>query len=281
MTTGVFAMVLGAALLHAAWNALVKVHGDRLVLIAIMQISQVAVALAVVPFVAFPTPESWPYIFASTALNTAYFLFLISAYRYGDLSHVYPMARGSAPLIVAVLSVAVVGEILSDQALLSVGLIALGIMSLTLTRGAQGFRDPRAMLYALGTGVLIAGYTVVDGLGARFAESAHSYTFWVHLLNGIPITLLALYLRRGQVSSSVRTSWKLGVLAGLISLLAYWIVIWAMTQAPLALVSAVRETSMVFAVLFGVFFLKERLNLARLASTGLTLIGTVMLKMSK
>lgn len=281
MTTGVFAMVLGAALLHAAWNALVKVNADRLVMIAIMMMSHVAVALLVIPFVAFPTPESWPYIGASTALNTAYCLFLIQAYRHGDLSHVYPIARGAAPLIVAALSIAVVGETLNRQAGLSVLVIALGIMSLAVTRGAGGFKDPRAMVYALGTGVFIAGYTVVDGSGARLAESAHSYTFWVHLLNGIPISLLALYLRRGRVLASVRKAWKVGVLGGIISLLAYWIVIWAMTQAPMALVSAVRETSMVFAVLIGVFVLKERLDLARLASIGTTLIGTVMLKMSR
>jgi len=281
MTTGVFAMVLGAALFHAVWNALVKVNSDRLVMIAIMQTSQIAVAMLIVPFVAFPATASWPYIWASTALNTAYLVFLINAYRYGDLSHVYPIARGSAPLIVAVISVAIVGETLDRQAALSVVLIALGIMSLTLTRGAGGFREPKAMLYAVGTGVFIAGYTVVDGLGARLADSAHSYTFWVHLLNGIPITLLAFYLRRGQISVLVRKSWKLGVLAGIISLLAYWTVIWAMTQAPMALVSAARETSMMFAVLFGVFFLKERLNLARLASTSITLLGTVMIKMPK
>ena len=281
MTTGVFAMVLAAAILHAAWNALVKINADRLVLIAIMMMSQVAVGMLVVPFVAFPTPESWPYIWASTALNTAYCIFLINAYKYGDLSHVYPISRGSAPLIVAVISVSIVGESLNRLAGLSVIVISLGIMSLTLTRGAGGFREPKAMLYALGTGLFIAGYTVIDGLGARLADSAHSYTFWVHLFNGIPITLLALYQRRGQVFASVRKSWKVGILGGIISLLAYWIVIWAMTQAPMALVSAVRETSMVFAVIFGVFVLKERLDLARLASTGLTLIGTVMLKISK
>lgn len=281
MTTGVFAMVLGAALFHAVWNALVKVNADRLIMVAIMMISQAAVAILVVPFVAFPTPESWPYIWASTALHTAYFVFLVNAYRYGDLSHVYPIARGSAPLIVAVVSVAIVGETLSRQAVLSVVLIALGIMSLTLTRGASGFREPKAILFALGTGVFIAGYTVVDGLGGRLADSAHSYIFWLNLFDGIPITVLALYLRRNQVLVQVRTSWKPGVLAGIVSLFAYWIVIWAMTQAPMALVSAVRETSMVFAVLFGVFFLKERLNLARLASMAITLFGTVMIKMSK
>lgn len=250
-------------------------------MMAIMVMSQAAVALPVVPFVAFPTPESWPYIGVSAALSTAYGMFLINAYQYGDLSRVYPISRGTAPLIVAVISVVVVGETLSQQANLSVILIALGIMSLTLTRGGEGFREPRAMLFAVGTGLFIAGYTVVDGMGARLAESAHSYTFWLHLLNGIPITLLALHLRRGQILVSVRKSWKVGVLGGVISLLAYWIVIWAMTQAPIALVSAVRETGMVFAVLIGVFVLKERLDLARLASIGMTLIGTVTLKMSK
>ena len=274
-------MVLGAAVLHATWNALVKVNGDRLVMIAIMMMTHVAVALLAILFVTLPTPESWPYIWASTALNTGYCVFLINAYRYGDLSHVYPISRGSAPLIIAVLSVAVVGETLSRQAGWSVVVIALGIMSLALTRGMAGFREPRAILYAVGTGVFIAGYTVVDGVGARLAESAHSYTFWVHLFNGIPITLLALYMRRGQVFVSVRKAWKVGVFGGIVSLSAYWIVIWAMTQAPIALVSAVRETSMVFAVLIGVVVLRERLDLARLVSMATTLIGTVMLKMSR
>ncbi len=281
MTTGVFAMVLGAAVLHAAWNALVKANADRLVMIAIMMLSQVVVALVVVPFVAFPTQESWPYIWASTVLNTAYCIFLISAYRYGDLSHVYPISRGAAPLIIVVISIAILGETLTRQEGLSVVLIGLGIMSLALTHGAAGFKEPKAILYALGTGAFIAGYTIVDGLGARLAENANSYTFWVHLFNGIPIALLAMYLRRGQVVVSFKRAWKLGVLGGLISLIAYWIVIWAMTQAPIALVSAVRETSMVFAVLIGVFVLRERLDLARLLSICTTLIGTVMLKMSR
>lgn len=281
MTTGVFAIVLAAAVLHAAWNAMVKVNGDRLVMIAIMMMSQVVIGLLVVPFVAFPTPESWPYIWASTVLNTAYCLFLIKAYRYGDLSHVYPLSRGSAPLIVALIAIVFVGEALTMQAGLSVLAIALGIMSLTLTRGAEGLREPRALFYAIGTGFFIAGYTVVDGVGARLAESAESYTFWSHLLNGIPITGLALFLRRGQIRRSLIQGWKPGVFGGLISLLAYWIVTWAMTQAPLAMVSAVRETSIVFALLFGVFFLKEAFNFARLASIAITLFGIAMLKLSR
>lgn len=281
MTSGVFAMVLGAALLHATWNALVKVNTDRLVMVAIMMIAQAAFAALALPFVAFPPAESWPYILASTALHTAYFCSLVMSYRYGDLSHVYPIARGSAPLIVAAISVWVVDEALTRQATLSVVLIALGIMSLTLARGATGFREPRAILYALATGVFIAGYTVVDGLGARSAHSAHSYIFWLNIFDGIPTVLLAFWLTRGRFFSTVQASWKLGVIAGLVSLVAYWIAVWATTVAPLALVSAVRETSMIFAVLLGVLVLKERLNLLRLASITVTLLGAVMLKTSR
>lgn len=281
MTGTVFSMVLGAALLHAVWNALVKVNSDRLIMVAIMMVSQAAIGLLALPFVEFPTSAAWPYIWASTALHTAYFLFLTMAYRYGDLSHVYPISRGLAPLIVAFVSVIYIGDILTRQATLSIVIIALGIMSLTLTRGASGFREPKAIFFALGTGVFIAGYTIVDGLGARLADSAHSYIFWLNIFDGIPITLIALYLRRNQVVAQVRTSWKVGVFSGIVSLMAYWIVLWAMTQAPMAMVSAVRETSMVFAVLFGVFFLKERLNLARLASIIVTLVGAVILKSEK
>ncbi|MCU9849336.1 DMT family transporter [Defluviimonas sp. WL0024] len=281
MTTSVFAMVLGAAFLHAAWNALVKVNVDRLVLIAIMVVSQIGAVLLFLPFVAFPPAAAWPHIWASTAIHTGYFMFLALSYRFGDLSHVYPIARGSAPLIVAAVSVAIIGETLSREAMLSVLVIALGIMSLTLTRGASGFREPKAILFALGTGVFIAGYTVVDGLGARVAGSAHSYIVWLNLFNGLPTLILALLLRRGRFLAQARKSWKPGVVAGIVSLLAYWIVIWAAMLAPLAMVSAVRETGMVFAVLFGVFFLNERLNLARLVSIITTLFGVMFLKISR
>lgn len=258
-----------------------KVNADRLVMVAMMMISEAVVACFALPFVALPTPETWPYIWLSTVLHTAYFMFLIMAYRYGDLSHVYPIARGSSPMLVALLSVVVVGELLSRQATAAVVVISLGVMSLALTRGSNNYRDPKAIFFALGTGLFIAAYTVVDGLGARAAESAHSYVFWLNIFDGIPIIVIALYLRKDQFLSQARVCWKAGVCAGVMSLLAYWIVLWAMTLAPLALVSAVRETSMVFAVVFGVFFLKERLKLMRLISTVVTLIGVVILKVSK
>lgn len=274
-------MVLAAALLHAVWNALVKVNGDRLVVVAVIMFSQTLICLCLLPLVGLPDPGAWPYILGSVALHNGYCLFLVMAYRYGDLSHVYPIARGSAPLIVAVMSAVLVGEVLDRVATLSVILITLGVMSLALTRGAAGIRESKAVLFALGTGLFIASYTVVDGVGARVNGSAHGYTFWLLALHGIPFAVFTACVRGRRMAPQVRRVWKVGLSAGLASLLAYWIVIWAMTQAPLALVSALRETSVVFAVMFGVLLLKERLDVVRLAAIATTLVGTVMLRASK
>jgi len=281
LTFTVFGMVLAAALLHAVWNAVVKVNGDRLIIVALIMVSQGLICLCLLPLVDLPDPDAWPYILASIGLHNGYCLFLVTAYRYGDLSHVYPLARGSAPLIVAVVSAAVAGEALTRHSMLAVILITIGIMSLALTRGAKGIRETRAVLFALGTGMFIASYTVVDGLGARINGDAHSYAFWLLALHGIPFAILTAGVRRGRLLPQVRRLWKTGLGAGVTSLLAYWIVIWAMTMAPMALVSALRETSVVFAVLFGVLLFKERIDLARLGAIAATLAGAVLLKMSR
>lgn len=274
-------MVLSAALLHAIWNTLVKVQGDRLVIMAMITTSGGIVSLFALPFVAFPAPPAWPYIWASLVLHNGYYVFLVMAYKYGDLSHVYPLARGVAPLIVAGLSVVFVGEVLTQHGFVSVTIIGLGIMSLTFTRGVGGFKEPRAVLFALGTGCFIAAYTVVDGMGARLSGSAHGYIFWYLAIDTIPLAAFVLWRRGSNALAEIRRSWKPGVLAGLMMLIAAWIIIWALTLAPLALVSALRESSIVFAVLFGIVFLKERLDLNRLAAIAMTLVGTVMLKTSK
>lgn len=281
MSAGVFLAVLVAALLHATWNALVKVSADRLVLLAVMKIGTTVFALASVPLIEVPPAAAWPYIVASTVIHTGYFLFLVTAYRYGDLSHVYPIQRGAAPLIVALLATVFLGEVLSAQASLAVLLIAIGIMSLVLIKGADGLKQPKAIGAALATACFIAGYTLADGTGARLSANAHSYILWLNVINGIPIILIAVLFRRGQLRAQVGKVWKAGVLSGVVSLLAYWIVLWAATQAPLAMVAAVREASMVFAVLFGVLFLKEQLDVRRLISIFVTMSGTVLLKTSR
>ncbi|MEX1035717.1 MAG: DMT family transporter [Sneathiella sp.] len=281
MELSVFFIVLLAALLHASWNAFVKKNDDRVLFMAVMMAGSGVAAFMVVPFLALPAPESWPYIATSVVLHIGYPLFLLMAYKFGDLSHVYPLARGSAPLIVALVSVTVIGEALSSQSVFAVMVMGFGIMSLSLTRGAQNLWNPRAVFFALGTGLFIAAYTLTDGIGARLAGSAHSYAAWMMALEGFPILIYVLMTRGRRALPQIGRVWKTAVLMGLMSLAAYWSVIWAMTVAPIALVAAVRETSIIFALLFGVFFLKERLSLLKLASTFMTLFGVVLLKINR
>lgn len=281
MDAHVIAMVLAAALLHAAWNLLVKVNQDRFAVMAGITASAGLISPVALPFAPPPDPAAWPLIVLSVGLHTGYVLFLLAAYRYGDLSHVYPIARGVAPLVVAVLSVFLLAEALSRQTLAAVLIIGLGIMSLALTRRTSELRDLRAVALAVVTGCFIAAYTVVDGLGARLAGTPHGYTLWLFALDGFPLALILLAARQRKSAGLARRYWRLGLIGGALSLGAYWLVIWALTLAPLAPVAALRETSIVFAVLFGVFFLKERLNLVRLIATMATLVGTVMLKTGK
>ena len=278
MEAHVFAIVLLAALFHATWNAFVKVDGDRLLFMAVMLGGSGFAALCSTAFLPLPKPESWPYILLSVLLHQGYSGFLLLSYRYGEISHVYPLARGSAPLIVALVSITLIGETLTPMGLAGVLIIGLGIMSLALTRGAQGLRDPWAVALALVTGLFIAGYTIVDGIGVRLAGNAHGYAAWMLGLEWIPIAAFAFWVRRGRSLSHIRRSWRLAILLGFLSLAAYWAVIWAMSVAPIALVAALRETSIVFVVVIGVVFLKERLSLLRLAATLATLAGTVLLK---
>lgn len=159
MSTTVFLMILGAALVHASWNALVKADGDRIALLKTMFLTQFACSICLIPFVPFPARGSWPYLCAGAVLGTGYMLFLNWAYRVGDLSHVYPFARGTAPLIVAIIAVAFLGEQMGHMGEVAVVLIAVGIASLAMTRGAAGFREPRPVLLSLIASGFVAGYT--------------------------------------------------------------------------------------------------------------------------
>jgi drug/metabolite transporter (DMT)-like permease len=203
------------------------------------------------------------------------------AYRIGDLSHVYPFARGIAPLIVAIVSVGFLGEQISHTGQIAVGLIALGIASLALTRGAAGFREPRPVLLSVIAGGFVGAYTITDALGARSAGSPNGYMVWVTLLYAVLVAGSFGTLRHGRDAQISGRSRRTGVIAGLMSYGSSWLAIWALTLAPMALVSALRETSIVFAVIIGVIFLHERLSLMRLASITTTLLGTTVLKLSR
>ena len=274
-------MVLGAALVHAVWNALVKADGDRLTLIGVMAITQLILSVALLPFVAVPMSAAWPYVAANTALTTGYTVLLERAYRQGDLSLVYPLARGISPLIVATVAVCFLGERLTGSSQLAVLLIGLGITSLALTRDASGLRDLRSVLLALTTGCFIATYTIVDGIGARAAGSASGYMVWISLFSSATIACWVGLMRRRTAAAVSRRTRRAGIAAALLSYGSSWIVIVALTLAPIPLVSALREPGIVFAVLIGVVFLNERLSLARLASVAATLVGTTILKLSR
>ena len=281
MTMTVFLTVLGAALLHAVWNALVKGGLDKATSLGAVVLGHVPIAIVVLPFVPLPDPVSYPYLAAGLACHVGYQLFLMKSYEQGDLTQVYPIARGSAPLIVAIVSVLGLGVVLSRIELLAVGIIVLGIFSLTLVRRADGQRNGRAAGLALITGCFIAGYSLIDGLGARAAGTAVGYYGWLSVINGV-ITLIYLALVRPQSLKQIPREGKMVfVVGGGASFLAYALVVWAFMQAPIALVTALRETSIVFALLIGVVVLKERLDLIKLFSTFTTLLGAILLRFGR
>ncbi|HWX01400.1 DMT family transporter [Collimonas sp.] len=283
MTAGVIALVLCAALLHASWNAMLKSSGDRLWAITLMTIGSAVAALPIVLWAPLPAAASWPYILMSVALHAGYNLFLVRAYRAGDFGQSYPIARGSSPLLVSLGAAFFAGEQLGTLTLIGVALISAGIVSLAQIKfkrngnTAGGYRQWDAPLSAFTTGVFIAGYTIVDGLGSRLAGSAASYAGWMFLLDGLPLLVIYLSLHgRLPLALNTRASWNaLG--GGVMSLLAYGIVIWAITLAPMGPVSALRETSVLFAALIARIFLGEALTARRLLSCAVIAAGAVVL----
>ncbi|MEM6727153.1 MAG: DMT family transporter [Pseudomonadota bacterium] len=281
MTTPVFLAVLCAALLHASWNALLKSGADKTLAMGAVILGHVPIALVLIPFVPLPSPESLPYLAAGVALHFGYQIFLLNSYRLGDLTQVYPIARGIAPLIVALVSVGLLGVVMSGPEKLAIAVIAVGIMSLSLVRRSDGERNLVAVVLALGTGGFIAGYSLVDGLGARLAGTALGYYAWLSIFNGAAMVGYLAWRAPGTLSAIPRCGKLSFFMGGCASFLAYAIVIWAFTQAPIALVTALRETSIVFALLIGVFFLRERLDLLKVFSTAATLTGAILLRFAR
>lgn len=281
MTSTVFIAVLFAAALHATWNALVKGGSDKELNLAAVIIGHAPLGLMTMILMPLPASASWPYIIIGIALHFGYQLFLLSSYKIGDLTQVYPIARGSAPLIVAGVSIIFLGVHLMPLELLAVCIIAAGILSLSFVRQKDGLRNTRAALLAFITGCFIAGYSLIDGLGARLAETAFGFYGWLAFGNAVIFALYFAIKRPSVLPKILGEGRKVCIIGGTASYVAFSIVIWAFTQAPIALVTALRETSIVFALLFGVFFLKERLDLKKVLSTMLTLLGAALLSLSK
>jgi drug/metabolite transporter (DMT)-like permease len=275
MTLTVFLAVLCAALLHAGWNALVKLGIDRFSSILLLALVQGAIALLLLPFFAAPARAAWPWVLLGSSLHSGYKLFLIRAYGKGELSQIYPLARGTAPLIVAVAGALFLGESPTPVRAAAVLAIAGGI----LLMAAKGGLGRIALAWALGTAGFTAAYTMADGVGARLAGSASGFALWMFALDGLIMLAWGLAARGRAAVLALASAWRAGAAAGAMSLGSYWIAIWAFTQAPLALVAALRETSVLFAMLIAYFLLKERVPPRRWAAGGLILAGIVLMRL--
>ncbi len=270
-------LVISAAFLHAFWNALLKGSQDRVLGMAMMTSGPGIVGLVMVWLFLPPARESWPFIIASTIIHYFYYGFLLLSYRLGDLSHVYPIARGIAPVLVAVGAFVFAGEILPPIAWLAIGMVSCGIGVLFLFNH-KGVSDKRAIATALITGLTIATYSVVDGLGVRHSQNPLGYIGWLFVLKWFAVPVF-FYLRRSVVFTTPAKVYLLGLAGGVISCLAYGLVIYAKGIAPLGAVSAVRESSVIIAALIGVIWFKERpwkprILAALIVATGVILLAT-------
>ena len=281
MSLTVMIFVLFAALLHASWNFMVKSRDDKHLSMTAVVLGHTPFAVAALLYAPLPNFQALLYLFAGVMLHVGYQLFLLASYRIGDLSQVYPLARGVAPLIVAAVSVFILGAHLSWMELTAVIAIATGIMSLTLVRRSDGLRNARAAMLALITGGFVASYSLVDGLGAREADTALGFYGWLSTINGFLFAAIMRFIRPGIVRKVIFQNWRLALCGGGASFFAYAIVTWAFTVAPIALVTAVRETSIIFALLLGVVVLKERLDPMKMLATMCTMLGVGLLRVNR
>ena len=280
MTLGVFLAVLGAAFLHASWNGLIRSGnpgGSRLQNLLVMALVQGGIGVALLSFAPLPPLPIWQWIIAASALHTGYKLCLSAAYDHGDLSRVYPLARGSAPLMVLLASVAVGADVLTMGEVLAVLVLVAGI--LTMAGGSILAGESRRLIpWALATAMMTTGYTLVDGLGARAAGDLLMFLGWTFALDGLFFGLIVWAMRGPVIFRVPLAGWGRGALAAAASLGAYGVVVWAMTQAPIALVGALRECSILFAMLIGWRFFGERLGRDKLVAGGLILLGVALMR---
>ena len=279
LTLGVTLAVLGAGLLHASWNALLKSAGggDPLLDTATVVAGSTFWSLLALPFVPFPLAGAWPLAAASAVIHFGYYLTLAQAYRIGDLSFAYPLMRGTAPLIVTLLGVLFLRELPSAQVMFGIALISSGIVGIAF---ARRHRHPAAAAWwAFANAAIIAVYTLVDGAGARASGNAASYVLWLTFVEGV-VFLTWIRVHRGSPAIAyVSVQWRRGLICGLCSVTAYAIVLWAMTRAPVAAVAALRETSVLFAALIGAVWLKEGFGGARIAGAVSVVLGVAALKL--
>jgi drug/metabolite transporter (DMT)-like permease len=281
MPFSVFLAVLLAAALHAGWNALIKVRLDPFLAMTLICCACGIIALPVLAVTGAPRAAAWPWIFASIAVHLGYYLSLAQAYRLADMMQVYPIARGAAPLMTAALSFLTVADPISRGALIGVGVLAFGVLLVALAGHRRPARPSGAAIFcALLTAATISAYTIIDGVGARVAGDPSAYAAGLFALDAYPMLLICFW-RQGVAGMKAMLGFLVpGFVGGAMSFVAYWIAIWAMTRAPIALVAAVRETSVLFGGLIAVFILKEPATPIRIAAATLILAGLAFMRLS-
>ncbi|MCP4329552.1 MAG: EamA family transporter [Alphaproteobacteria bacterium] len=272
-------LVLIAAAMHASWNALIKGGRDPLTVQVMIFGVPAVMAVPLIPILPLPDPASWPFLAASTVIHVAYYISLAAGYRVGDLSLVYPIARGIAPVLVTVLALAFEGEVPTPIQLVGVALVSLGIISLGARRGGPP-RHRHAIFFAILTGICISAYTVSDGMGVRRTAIPLSYIAWLFLLQGFLFATITVAWRGRAVLESMRLEWRRGVFGGVISALSYTIVIWVMSLGALAPISALRETSVIIAALLGTTLLGEPFGRARFVAAIVVCAGAALLSLA-
>ena len=278
MESGIFLLVIFAAILHAIWNGMVKNFDDKVVSVSAIVFGHVPMAIAVMLFLPLPTLESVPYIILSAIIHQGYQYNLISAYKIGDLTKVYPIARGTGPIVATLISIIFLGLLITKFQTLSIVLICFGIIVLGLF-SKSSIKNTKVVIYSLFTGFFIGLYSLADGYGARISQSPLNFLGWSFILNAMIFPFVLKYMGYSNVFKQVMKEAKIIFwVGGTISYVVYGIVVWSFTQAPIPLVAALRESSIVFSILIGFFFLKERITFIKVISILTIFAGVVFLK---
>lgn len=273
----VVAVVLAAALLHATWNALAHSSRDRLAAITLIAIANFAISAPLLLLAPGPARAAWPYIAVSSVLETIYAFGLVLAYRLGEFSRVYPLARGTSPLVVALVSTLIIGQPASAAEWAGIVAVCLGLLAVAFADGLPSRADLPAVGAAVATGCVIASYTIVDGLGVRKSGSVAGYAAWIFFFQGMMVVAVSFAIRRRALPAALRPDSARGLIGGAISMLAYGMVLWAQTRGTLAGIATLRETSILIGCLIGTVLFHERFGRTRLVASAGVVTGILLI----
>jgi len=279
MDNNVFLIILLATIMHAVWNGMVKKHPDKVVAVSAIVFGHVPASIIAIILLPAPSLDCIPYIIASALIHQGYNWYLLSSYKIGDLTKVYPIARGFGPLVATIISILILGLVLDNIIILSICLICLGIMILGIFDQTSK-KNSKIIQYSLFTGFFIGLYSLVDGYGARVSLSAITYMSWSFILIAIFFPIVLKFKKQENIFTNVMDRRKqIFMVGGTLSYIIYMIVVWGFTKAPIPMVGALRETSIFFSIFIGYLFLKEKITLIKIFCIILILVGVVGLKL--